>query len=184
MTYPPAFPHLADKDLNPLGLDSEFFEGKKKRINHEFNLDDYSGRMVVKIVLTDDSILTLSDISIDQGGLSYRIYTAAQVAESGTFADSATVYSNNILSDAPTVPSTWTFTIGGDVALNVGVTTADAVAKTRLRSASSNSARSSVLSKASSPRGYPAGTYYAVFEELSGVNNPTTGVWTMEWTQL
>jgi len=157
---------------------SSFFQGREFRINEEFNIP-VGGEIVFKFVVGTNTILTFSELEVDQGGIRYSIWTQAQVAETTPFSTPVTIYRKNNTSTAPVI-ATQNQVLKGGTATFAGISNS----VSRVRTSSGNASRSSTVSMTTQQRGFPTTTVYARLQSLDGINTASTGVLSLEWQEV
>lgn len=147
------------------------------RINEEFSIPS-GGKIVYKFVISTNTILTLSSMEVDQGGLKYSVYAQTQTTELTPFNTSVPIYRRNLI-PPPIYQSKNAITKGGTASFT-------GVANTvlRVRTSSGNNGRASTINESQSSRAFPASVVYVEFMSLDGVNTTTTGVWSLEWQEI
>ena len=153
-----------------------FNEGRAFRIGYEFNLSTTSDDRVIRLVLTNNIVLTKSSLELDSGGVRYTVIAGG--ASVSTFSETISTLAKNGKSDAPSFTTGSTFAGGVDGAV---VTSGTELPIARIRTASGNNSRSTNLSDSSERRGFAPGTYYLHLENLPAVNDDSTGILNLEW---
>lgn len=151
--------------------DSSFDEGNIFRAFWELNLSSGATR-VFKFTLSDDVILLSSNIDIDDGGISYEVYSGG--VESGVFTP-IQEFKTNLTSGTPSNTSNAKISTGGALDVSSAIRTD----LTRVLSANANSKQSTVGSIDGDMRGFPATTAYVVIKNLAGVSGSSKG--TIKW---
>ncbi len=169
---------LVNRDLESTRIkvesgNSAFDEGMVFRAFYEVELPSSSTR-VFKFSISDDVALLSSEIDIDNGGISYKVYGGG--VEGGTFTPIPSLRTNS-MSGTPTPASNVTVSTGGTLDVT-GVPLNDLL---RIRSAGSNSKQATVGISDDDMRGFPAMTAYVVITSLQGVNGTSNGVIKWRW---
>lgn len=155
-----------------------FFERRMWALNYEFASANpiAATPIVFRFILPTNFIIHAHGLTVDQGGVTLRTYTAAQGTPGGTFGTPQSLLSENSMSEiAPyafqaQVASGGTFTpTGGQVPLT----------SLRVRTAGATAQQASVGGEAVSEKGRSAGTYYAVLSRMTGVSGDCTGVYSI-----
>lgn len=162
---------------SPQPTNTSFDLGREFRINQEFSIP--SGDSVIyKIVLGVNTLLTFSQLEIDQGGIKYAVYTSLQTTETSAFNTVVPIYRKNNMSTAPVVTSLNNIYAGGGANFTGVPNTV-----IRIRTSSGNASRSSAVSTGDQQRGFPPTTIYLEMSSLEGINTTSTGVFNLEWTE-
>lgn len=155
-----------------------FFERRTWSINYEFGSANpiAATPLVFRFTMPTNFIIHAHTLSIDQGGVTLRTYTAAQGTPGGTFGTPQSLSSENSMDEQvpyafqAQVASGGTFTpTAGQVPLT----------PLRVRTANATAQQSSVGGEAVSEKGRAAGTYYAVLSRMTGVSGDCTGVYSI-----
>lgn len=160
--------------LSAGGEDSAFDNGDSYRIDYPFNIPQGGGPIVIKYVVNEPTILTLSTIELDQGGIEYRVFTEAQTTETEPFTAPITVYPKN-LTVTPNPSPVEIFNDGAATFTGQQNTTL------RIRTASGGGNRNSAVTGESTRRGFGQSVVYAEIKALEGVNVETLGVLKQEF---
>lgn len=154
--------------------DEAFETGNSYRINYPFNIPQGGGPIVIKYIVNEPSVLTLSTIELDQGGIEYRIFTAAQTTETSPFTSPITVYPKNLTVASNPSPV--------EIFNNGAATfTGEENTTLRIRTASGGGNRNSAVTGESTQRGFGVSTVYAEIAVLEGINTETIGVLKQEF---
>lgn len=156
------------------GEDVAFENGDSYRINYPFSIPQGGGPIVIKYIVSEPSVLTLSTIEIDQGGILYRIFVEAQTTETAPFTDPITVYPKNLT--VTPKPSPVQILNGGAATF-----TGEENTTLRIRTASGGGNRNSAVTGESTRRGFGESVVYAEIAALEGVNVETVGVLKQEF---
>jgi type 1 fimbria pilin len=156
------------------GEDTAFDNGDSYRIDYPFTIPQNGGPLVIKYIVNEPTILTLSTIEIDQGGIEYRIFTEAQATETSPFTDPLTIYPKNLTVSPNPAPVE---------ILDNGAATFTGQQNTtlRIRTASGGGNRNSAVTGESTRRGFGQSIVYAEIARLEGVNVDTIGVLKQEF---
>lgn len=154
--------------------DMAFDNGDSYRIDYPFTIPQGGAPIVLKYIVSEPTILTLSTIELDQGGIEYRVFTAAQTTETATFDQPITVYPKNLTVSPNPSPVE---------ILNNGAATFTGQQNTtlRIRTASGGGNRNSAVTGESTRRGFGQSIVYAEIARLEGVNVDTIGVLKQEF---
>jgi len=156
------------------GEGAAFDNGDSYRIDYPIRIPQGGGPLVIKYIVNEPTILTLSTIEIDQGGIEYRIFTEAQTTETSPFTDLIPVYPKN----TSVTPNPAPVEI-----LDNGAATFTGQQNTtlRIRTASGGGNRNSAVTGESTRRGFGQSIVYAEIARLEGVNVDTIGVLKQEF---
>lgn len=155
-----------------------FFARRMWSLNYEFASTNpiAATPLVFRFILPTNFIIHAHGLTVDQGGVTLRTYTAGQGTPGGTFGTTHALSSENSMSEvAPyafqsQVASGGTFTpTAGQVPLT----------PLRVRTAGATAQQSSVGGEAVSEKGRSPGTYYAVLQRMTGVTGDCTGVYSI-----
>ncbi len=155
-----------------------FFEGREFRVSIPLSVP-LDTEFFIKYVAAGDTILTTSQIEIDQGGIEYTVWSAEQATELTPFNDTVDVYPASRMSFTPTLDSHVQVFSGGTVEF-----TGEPNTTKRVRTASGNGARVSVVSGDDRNRGFPATTVYVRVKPLPSINQESFGVIEQEWVDV
>lgn len=167
-----------DEGFRRIRVDSDeagFFAGNQYRIAYEFDLSTTANRRVIRVTVGTNTILTRSELVVDQGGVRYALVAGG--TPTGTFDTPITVIPKNTMTTAPTPSSQLVFETGGDITGG----TQSVIARTR--SASGNNARATAVGTSDQKRGFGPTTLYLLLEDLPGVNDDSTGILNLEWEE-
>lgn len=154
--------------------DIAFDGGDSFRIDYPFTIPQNGDPIVLKYVVNAPTILTLSTLEIDQGGVLYRVYTESQATETAPFTNNVTMYPKN----TTVTPNASPVEILDDGAATF---TGQQNTTLRIRTASGGGNRNSAVTGESTRRGFGVTTVYAEISALEGVNVDTIGVLKQEF---
>lgn len=132
--------------------------------------------LVFRFIIPINFIVHAHSLSVDQGGITLRTYSASQGTPSGTFGTAHTAVSENTMTEQPAYSFQSAIASGGVFTPSGGAVPITAL---RVRSASATAQQSSVGSDAISEKGRSAGTYFAVLARMTNVNGDCTGVYNL-----
>lgn len=155
-----------------------FFARRMWSLNYEFSSANpiAATPLVFKFVIPVNFIIHAHSLTVDQGGLTLRTYTAAQGAEGGVFATPHAPNSDNTMSEFPDYAFQSQISSGGTFTPSSGQVP---ITPLRVRTAGSTAQQSSVGGQTVSEKARAPGTYYAVLARMAGVNGDCTGVYTI-----
>lgn len=155
-----------------------FFARRMWSLNYEFATANpiAATPLVFRVVIHVNFIIHAHSLSLDQGGLTLRTYSAAQGVEGGTFSTTHTPVSENSMTEEAAYVFQSSITSGGTFTPNVGQVP---LTPLRVRTANATAQQSSVGGEAVSEKGRAAGTYYAVLSRMTGVAGDCTGVYNL-----
>lgn len=156
-----------------------FFGRRMWSLNYEFATANpiAATPLVFRFTIPVNFIIHAHSLSLDQGGLTLRTYSAAQGTEGGTFSTTHTPASDNSMTEKAAYAFQSQIASGGTFTPNVGQVP---ITPLRVRTANATAQQSSVGGEAVSEKGRAAGTYYAVLARMTGVAGDCTGVYTIE----
>jgi len=157
--------------------DLAFDNGASFRVDYPFSIPQNGDPIVLKYSVTAPTILTLSTVEIDQGGVIYKVYTEAQTTETSAFTQAVPVYPKNTIV-TPQVSPVEVF--GGGSATFTGQQNTTL----RVRTSSSNSNRVSAVSGESTRRGFGVTTVYVEIDTLAEINSDSQGVLKQEFHRI
>lgn len=149
-----------------------FFAGREFRVNHEFSIATGTTQ-VIKVVTEVDTILYEFLTELTLAELAVRLKSGG--TEGGTFGNTIAVQKTNQMSTASAYTSQVTMAYGGT---HTGGTTIDT---TFLISGANANKSTAETAGQDNPLGFPAGTYYIIFENTDG--NTATGVFKARWEE-
>lgn len=155
-----------------------FFARRMWSLNYEFATANpiAATPLVFRVVIPVNFIIHAHSLSLDQGGLTLRTYSAAQGVEGGTFSTTHTPVSENSMTENAAYAFQASVVSGGTFTPNVGQVP---LTPLRVRTANATAQQSSVGGEAVSEKGRAAGTYYAVLSRMTGVAGDCTGVYNL-----
>ncbi|AXF51913.1 MAG: hypothetical protein [Caudoviricetes sp.] len=155
-----------------------FFERRMWSLNYEFaSTNPISGTpLVFRFIIPTNFIIHAHGLTVDQGGLTLRTYTAAQGVAGGTFGTPQPLSSENSMSELAPYTFQSQVASGGTFTPNAGQVP---LTPLRVRTAGATAQQSSVGGQAVSEKGRAAGTYYAVLSRMTGVSGDCTGVYSI-----
>lgn len=182
---PTAWPPLSLMTDNGIGQSARlrvdngqtgFFARRMWSLNYEFATANpiAATPLVFRFIIPVNFIIHEHSLSVDQGGLTLRTYSADQGVAGGTFSTSHTPRSENTMTEHEAYAFQATIASGGTFTPNVNEVP---ITPLRVRTAGATAQQSSVGSAAVSEKGRSAGTYYAVLARMTGVSGDCTGVY-------
>lgn len=132
--------------------------------------------LVFRLVIPSNFIIHAHFLSVDQGGVTLRTYSADQGVAGGTFSTDHTPRSENNMTEEPAYAFGAVITSGGTFTPNGGESP---ITPLRVRTSGATAQQSSVGLGAVSEKGRLAGTYYAVLARMTGVSGDCTGVYNL-----
>jgi hypothetical protein len=155
-----------------------FFERRMWSLNYEFASANpiAATPLVFRFILPTNFIIHAHALTIDQGGMTLRTYTAAQGTPGGTFSTVHAISSENSMTEAAPYAFQASIASGGTFTPNAGQVP---LTPLRVRAAGATAQQSSVGGQAVSEKGRAAGTYYAVLARMTGVTGDCTGVYSI-----
>lgn len=155
-----------------------FFERRMWALNYEFaSANPIAGTpLVFRLIIPTNFIIHGHGLTVDQGGVTLRTYTAAQGNAGGAFGVTHTPTSENAMTEAPAYAFQAQIVSGGTFTPSLGEAP---LTPLRVRTAGATAQQSSVGGQAISEKGRPAGTYYAVLSRMTGVSGDCTGVYSL-----
>lgn len=156
-----------------------FFARRLWSLNYEFASANpiAATPLVFRFTMPVNFIIHAHSLSLDQGGLTLRTYSAAQGTAGGTFSTTHTPVSDNAMTEHSVYAFQTQIASGGTFTPNAGQVP---ITPLRVRTANATAQQSSVGGEAVSEKGRAAGTYYAVLSRMTGVAGDCTGVYTIE----
>lgn len=180
LSQPPA--ELLTGTTNPrLRVDNGqtgFFERRMWSINYEFASANpiAATPLVFRVIVPTNFIVHGHSLTVDQGGVTLRTYTAAQGVAGGSFSTVHPLSSENAMTENVAYAFQAQIASGGTFTPNVGQAP---LTPLRVRTANATAQQSSVGGEAVSEKGRSAGTYYAVLQRMTSVSGDCTGVYTL-----
>jgi len=180
----PPFDLLTDGGTGPnrrLRVDvgqTGFFGRRMWSLNYEFaSTNPIAGTpLVFRFTIPTNFIIHAHTLTVDQGGLTLRTYTAAQGVAGGVFGTAHTPSSENSMTEAASYAFQSQIASGGTFTPSVGQAP---LTPLRVRTAGATAQQSSVGGAAVSEKGRLAGTYYAVLARMTAVSGDCTGVYSI-----
>ena len=180
----PPFDLLTDGGTGPnrrLRVDTGqtgFFGRRMWSLNYEFATANpiAATPLVFRFTIPTNFIIHAHGLTVDQGGLTLRTYTAAQGVAGGTFGTTHTPSSENSMTEAASYTFQSQIASGGTFTPNVGQLP---LTPLRVRTAGATAQQSSVGGEAVSEKARLAGTYYAVLARMTAVSGDCTGVYSI-----
>lgn len=172
----------SDAGLINASIDNGFAEGRAYRINYRDTIVQNGDEIVLRYDNAGDTVLTLSTLEVQQGGVTYEIYTADNVTETTPFTGSdVAIFPKNTMSTNPRLgtPSQVTISTGGTATF-----TGQPNATVDLRTPASGGARATVVGGDGTVRGFGVSTIYVRIAILEGVNTDTKFTLKQEWVDL
>lgn len=162
-------------------IDRGFAEGRGYRINYRDTILQGGNPVVLKYEVGGDTVLTLSTLEVQQGGLSYEVFTSDNVTETAAFTGTLPIFPRNTLSTNPQLgtPSHVVIRTEGTATF-----TGQPNATLDLRTPASGGARASVTGGDDTVRGFGATTIYLRISPLEGINTDTKFTLKQEWIDL
>lgn len=155
-----------------------FFGRRMWSLNYEFATANpiAATSLVFRFIIPVNFIIHAHSLSLDQGGMTLRTYSAAQGTEGGTFSTVHTPVSENSMTEAASYVFQTQIASGGTFTPTVGQAP---LTPLRVRTANATAQQSSVGGEAVSEKGRTMGTYYAVLSRMTGVSGDCTGVYNL-----
>lgn len=155
-----------------------FFGRRMWSLNYEFAAANpiAATPLVFRFTVPVNFIIHAHSLSLDQGGLTLRTYSAAQGVEGGVFGTVHTPVSENSMTEKAAYAFQTQIVSGGTFTPTLGQAP---LTPLRVRTANATAQQSSVGGEAVSEKGRAAGTYYAVLSRMTGVSGDCTGVYTI-----
>lgn len=153
-----------------------FFARRMWSLNYEFASANpiAATPLVFRFIIPVNFIIHEHSLSVDQGGLTLRTYSADQGVAGGTFSTTHVPRSENTMTEHEAYAFQATIASGGTFTPNVNEVP---ITPLRVRTAGATAQQSSVGSAAVSEKGRATGTYYAVLARMTGVSGDCTGVY-------
>lgn len=164
-----------------LSLETGFAEGRGYRINYRDTILQGGGPIVLKYEVGGDTVLTLSTLEVQQGGLAYEVFTSDNVTETAAFTGTLPIFPRNTMSSNPQLGTPSHVVIRTD---GTATFTGEPNATLDLRTPVSGGARASVVGGDNTVRGFGASTIYLRITPLEGINTDTTFTLKQEWIDL
>lgn len=162
-------------------ISSGFAEGRAYRINYRETLPQGGGGVVLKYEVGGDTVLTLSTLEVQQGGVTYEVYTQDGVTEDTSFTGTLPIFPRNTLSTNPQLGTPSNVVIRTD---GTATFTGEPNATLDLRTPTSGGARASVTGGDSTVRGFGPTTIYLRIAPLEGINVDTKFTLKQEWIDI
>lgn len=162
-------------------LDTGFAEGRAYRINYRDTIPQGGGPIVLKYEVGGDTVLTLSTLEVQQGGVAYEVFTSDNVTETASFTGTLPIFPRNTMSTNPQLgtPSHVVIRTEGTATF-----TGEPNATVDLRTPASGGARATVVGGDDTVRGFGVSTIYVRIAILEGVNTDTKFTLKQEWVDL
>lgn len=153
-----------------------FFARRMWSLNYEFASANpiAATPLVFRFTIPTNFIVHAHFLSVDQGGMTLRTYSADQGVPGGSFSTSHTPRSENTMSEHTAYTFQTLIDSGGTFTPNVNETP---ITPLRVRTSGATAQQSSVGAGAVSEKGRAPGTYYAVLSRMTGVSGDCTGVY-------
>ena len=160
--------------LSTGGEDLAFENGDSYRIDYPFIIPQNGDPIVLKYIINEPSILTVSGVDLGQGGIEYKVFTEAQATETSPFTTPVSVYPKNF-----SVP----FNPSPIEVFNSGSATFTGQQNTTiiLRTPVAGGNRSSVIVNEQSKRGFGPSIVYVEISAIDGITVDTIGVLKQEF---
>ena len=158
-----------------------FFEGREFRSFYEFSADTSNAIAVgasvhIRFSCAVDFVLQKLALNVDKGGI--RAQNIIAPTPSGSWTDLTVLGKNrSVARRSPFYTTQASFSFGGSF---TGGTLADVL---RARSASQTVSATNAGSNMDTERLLPAGSYYILLKPLTGVNDPSEGLLTIDWEE-
>lgn len=155
-----------------------FFARRMWSLNYEFaSTNPIAGTpLVFRFTIPVNFIIHAHSLSIDQGGMTLRTYSASQGTEGGTFSTTHTPISENSMTENAAYAFQSVIVSGGTFTPTLGQVP---LTPLRVRTANATAQQSSVGGEAVSEKGRTSGVYYAILSRMTGVTGDCTGVYTV-----
>lgn len=155
-----------------------FFARRMWSLNYEFASTNpiAATPLVFRFTIPTNFIIHAHSLSLDQGGLTLRTYSAAQGTAGGTFSTTHTPISENSMTENVAYAFQTAIASGGTFTPTAGQVP---LTPLRVRTANATAQQSSVGGEAVSEKGRSSGTYYAVLARMTGVSGDCTGVYSI-----
>lgn len=155
-----------------------FFARRTWSINYEFASTNpiAATPLVFRFIIPVNFIINAHTLSIDQGGMTLRTYSASQGTAGGTFSTTHPPVSENSMTENAAYTFQTQIASGGTFTPTAGQLP---LTPLRVRTAGATAQQSSVGGEAVSEKGRAAGTYYAVLARMTGVSGDCTGVYSI-----
>lgn len=163
-------------------IENGFAEGRAYRVNYRDTIPQDGNEIVLRYDNGGDTVLTLSTLEVQQGGVAYEIYSSDNVTETSPFDGTPLpIFPKNTMSTNPRLgtPSQVVVSTGGTATF-----TGEPNATVDLRSPASAGARASVVGGDGTIRGFGASTLYVRISLLEGINTDTKFTLKQEWVDL
>lgn len=160
--------------LSTGGEDLAFENGDSYRIDYPFSIPQNGAPIVLKYIINEPSILTVSGVDLGQGGIEYKVYTQSQATETSPFIAPVDVYPKNF--SVPFNPSPISV-------FNSGSATFTGQQNTTLilRTPIAGGNRSSAIVNERSKRGFSSSIVYVEISVIDGITVDTIGVLKQEF---
>lgn len=153
-----------------------FFAGREFRAYYEFSVA-LATTQCFRFTSPVDFILWSQALAVDAGGIRLEAFTGV-ITPSGTWTPITPIGKNRMIErPEPYYTPVATIETGGEF---TGGTAVDLI---RVRSASQSVAAASVGATQEDERGLPPGTYYIRLAPLDGVNDTSTGMYSISWEE-
>ena len=156
------------------GEDLAFENGDSYRIDYPFIILKDGDPIVLKYIVNEPAILTVSGVDLGQGGIEYKVFTEAQTTETSPFTSPISVYPKNL-----SVP----FNPSPIEVFNSGTATFTGQQNTTiiLRTATAGGNRNSAIIDDKSKRGFGPSIVYVEISAISDITVDTIGVLKQEF---
>lgn len=153
-----------------------FFARRMWALNYEFaSANPIAGTpLVFRFIIPTNFIIHAHFLSVDQGGVVLRTYSADQGVAGGSFSTSHTPGSVNAMEEQEQYMFQSTIDSGGTFTPNLNEIP---ITPLRVRTSGATAQQSSIGQGAVSEKGRADGTYYSVLARMTGVAGDCTGVY-------
>lgn len=178
VAQPPAF-LLTGSTNQRLRVDNGqtgFFERRMWSLNYEFASANpiAATPLVFRFTMPTNFIIHNHALSVDQGGMTLRTYSADQGVAGGVFSATHAPRSENTMTEQVDYVFQSSIASGGTFTPNINE---EPITPLRVRTSGATAQQSSVGASAVSEKGRNPGTYYAILSRMTGVTGDCTGVY-------
>jgi hypothetical protein len=151
-----------------------FDNGDSYRVDYPFSIANNGDSIVIKYIVNEPSILTLSSVEVDKGGIEYKVFAGSQTAELTPFNNPIIVYPKN--TSVAINPSPISIFDGGSATFSGQQNTT-----ARVKAPSSGGNRSSVVDNEGTSRGFGLSTVYVEISRIDDESASVKGVLKQEF---